>query len=156
MTEPINKVRYLIIGNHAQPNIRFKGTITADTLRNKMPPQSAIIDYIPLKQLSDSFSDLIVTFDKKNNAPQFVSVYNAKEQIAQIAEQYSSVYLLIDSDTILLNQGVDYDTSKYIAGYEKSIDYIVNNEKRTHDIQRDSEASLLRTPRASGHPEAPR
>lgn len=117
-----------------------KGTITADTLRNKMPEKSVIIDYIPLKQLSDSFSDLIVMFDKKNNAPQFISVYNAKEQISQIAEQYNYIYFLVDNDTILLNHGVDYDTSKYIAGYEESIDYIVNNEKRTQDIQRDSEA----------------
>lgn len=32
MPEAINKVRYLIIGNPAPPNSRFKGTITADTI----------------------------------------------------------------------------------------------------------------------------
>ena len=118
----------------------YKRTITTDTLKNKMPDNSAIIDYIPLKQLSDTFSDLIVTFDKQNNDPQFISVYNAREQIAQISEQYSSVCFLVDSDTILSNHGVDYDASKYIAGYENSIDYIVNNVKRTQNFQRDSKA----------------
>ena len=113
-----------------------KEIVTIDTIRSKMPDNSVIIDYISLKQFSDSFSDYIVTFEKKSNTPQFISVYNAKEQIVQIAKQFSSVYFLVDSDTILSNYGNEYDTS-ICSGYEKSIDLIMNGNTNSQYLQRD-------------------
>lgn len=118
-------------------NYYLKANISFETLKNKMPDNSVIIDYIPLKQLSENFNDYIVTFNKNSKAPQFISVYNVIEQIEQIAEHYGYVYFMVDSDTLLSNHRIEIDTSRYYVGYDKSIDLIMNGKTNPQNMQRD-------------------
>jgi CHAT domain-containing protein/TolA-binding protein len=119
-------------------NYYHKEIVAIDTLRSNMPDNSVIIDYIPLKQLSDSYSDIIVKCDNNSEYPLYISTKNLSEQIKQVYKSYNNIYYLIESDSLLSSHGVELNTSNFYADYELSISQLLNKDGHYKAAQRDS------------------
>ena len=109
-------------------NYYYKEMVFIDTLRSNMPGNSVIIDYIPLKQLSNNYSDFIVKCDNNSDYPDFISTNNISEQIKQVYKSYDNIYYLIENDSLLSSLGVELSMSKYYADYDLSINQLLNKK----------------------------
>lgn len=108
----------------------IKEMVTVDTLRNNLKDKELIIDYIPQKHLGTRYVDYLVFLDNKKLCPDFVPVTNAQEQIKQLIKSYSTIYYLIDNDSVLLNLNLDKNYNS-IIGYKTSIAHILNRGRIT-------------------------
>lgn len=110
--------------------------ITTKLLRNNLREDEVIIDFLLLKQISESYSDYLIIIDKNKECPDFVPVDNASEQIKQICSSYKTSYFIIDNDSILSVLNIDVTNINCIIGYDLSIEHILNrNQKNQNTTQ---------------------
>ncbi len=104
----------------------YEGKINVEKIRSNLLDNEIVVDYIPLKRYGEIYNDYLIVLDKKRECPDFIPVSNASEQINQICSAYDTSYIFIDNDSLLSCLNLDFSKSKYIVGYDLSVDYLIN------------------------------
>lgn len=166
MPEAINKVRYLIVGNPAPPNSRFKGTVTADTIfgsgmsvfnyssRYAKEESDQDFNYESIFDYAGRYADNKINFTMSSEGK-----LDTKEKIASFIEHGKSVLdkdgqILWEfvfspkdietSDKYHLSNQSDYAAviSKIMPGYLKQCGFDPNNISWWEDYHPDNRTSI--------------
>lgn len=104
----------------------YEGKTNVDKIRSNLLDNEIVVDYISLKRYGEIYNDFLIVLDKKRECPDYIPVSNASEQINQICSAYDTSYIFIDNDSLLSCLNLDFSKSKYIVGYDLSVDYLIN------------------------------